>query len=220
VIWPIILKQGNILAFHVMYFASAGFCLWMAQLRLRWVVLLFSFFAAISFYQGNFWTTEETLLRHTRNLECLAPTVVEQQLLMKFDDDIPAINGMVERSHDPRIKAMWLRRLGMVYFEHRDLSNAREYFTQALSASPLDVDTLDALAVVFHYKGQEEESLKFLDRALEINGSYPDTLRTLGIFYYIHKDFPQARIFLSRCLFFDPDNHQASELLRLAKAAD
>ena len=81
--------------------------------RLRWVVLLFSLFAAVSFYQGRFWTTEMTLLRHTRSLECWPDTVVAQQLLMKYDDDIPAINGMVERSRDPRVKAMWLRRLGI-----------------------------------------------------------------------------------------------------------
>jgi tetratricopeptide (TPR) repeat protein len=218
-IWPIIPKQGNILAFHILYFASAGFCLWMAQLRLRWAIILFAFFAAVSFYQGGFWTAEQTLLRHTRSLEYWPRTAVAQQLLMKFDDDIPGIKDMAERSHDPRIKAMWLCRLGAVYFEHRDLSNAREYFDQALSADPSDVDALDALAVVSHYKGQDEESMGLLKRALEINPSYPETLKTLGILYYIHKDFPQARIFLSRCLFFDPDNPQARDLLRLAKTA-
>jgi len=219
VIFPIIPKQGNILILHILYFASIGFCLWMAQLRLKWVVLLFSFFAALSFYQGRFWTTEEVLLRHTRSLECWPRTVVAQQLLMKYDDDIPAIKDMVEHSKDPLIKAMWLRRLGVVYFEHRDLSSAKEYLTKAYSANPLDVDTLDALAVVFHYKGLEIESLGFLNRALVINPSYPDTLRTLGIYYYIHKNFPQARIFLSRCLFFEPDNLQAQDLFRLVQAA-
>ena len=215
-IWTIIPKQGNILAFHILYFASIGLCLWMAQLRLRWVVLLFTFFAAVSFYQGRFWTTEENLLRHTRSLEWWPRTVVDQQLLMKYDEDIPAIKDMVDQSHDPLIKAMWLRRLGGVYFAHRDLSNAQEYFTQALNENPSDVDALDSLAVVYHNKGQEDESLKCLNRALAINPSYPDTLRTLGIYYYIHKDFPQARGFLNRCLFFDPNNAQARELLQLA----
>ena len=217
VIWPIIPKLGNILALHILYFASVGFCLWMAQLRLRWITLLFVFFVAVSFYQGRFWTTEEALLRHTRSLECWPRTVTAQQLLMKYDDDIPAINGMVYQSKNPLIKAMWLRRLGIVYFEHGDLSGAQQYFVQAVSLNPFDVDALDALAVVFHDKGQEPESLKCLNRALEINPSYPDTLRTLGIYFFLHKNFPQARIFLSRCLSYDPDNHQAGELLRLAK---
>jgi len=208
-------KQGNILAFHMMYFASAGFCLWMAQLRTRWVVLLFSLFAALSFYQGQFWTTEMSLLRHTRALECWPRTVVAQQLLMKYDDDIAGIQEMVEKSHEPHIEAMWLRRLGIVYFEHKDLFNAQGYFLKALSVSPVDVDALDALAVVAHYKGQEEQSFDFLNRALKINPSYPDTLKTLGIYYFIHKDFSKARISLSRCLFFEPDNFQAKDLLRL-----
>ena len=56
---------------------------------------------------------------------------------MKYDDYIPAIKDMVERSPDPLIKAMWLRRLGVIYFEHRDLSHAQEYFTQALSVNPV-----------------------------------------------------------------------------------
>ena len=208
-------KQGNILAFHMMYFASAGFCLWIAQLRTRWVVLLFSFFAALSFYQGQFWTTEMSLLRHTRSLESWPRTVVAQQLLMKYDDDIAGIQDMVEKSHEPHINAMWLRRLGMVYFEHKDLFSAQRYFLKALSVNPVDVDALDALAVVAHYKGQEEQSFEFLNRALETNPSYPDTLRTLGIYYYNHNDFYKAQIFLNRCLIFDPENSQAKELLRL-----
>jgi len=216
VLWPVIPKQGNILVLHILYFASVGFCLWMAQLQLRWVVLLFVLFAAVSFYQGRFWTKEETLLRHTRSLEWWPRTVVDQQLLMKFDDDIPGIQDMVSRSPGPFIKAMWLRRLGIVYFEHRDLSGAQKYLTQALSSNPRDADTLNALAVVSHYQGQEAESLKYLERALAINPNYPDTLKTLGIYYYIHKNLPQARIYLNRCLLFDPENHQARELLGLA----
>ena len=213
VIWSIIPKLGNVLSLHVFYFASAGLCLWMAQLRLRWVVLLFVFFATVSFYQGQFWTTEAALLRHTRSLECLQRTVVAQQLLMKYEDDIPAIKDMAARSQDPLIKTMWLHRLGIVYFTRGDLSNAQDYFAQALSANPSDVDTLNALAVVYHDKGQEEKSLAFLNRSLEINPAYPDTLRTLGIHYYLQNDFPRARILLSRCLFFEPDNVQARELL-------
>jgi hypothetical protein len=215
-LWSIIPKQGNILVFHVFYLASVGLCLWLAQLRLRWVIVLIALFAAVSFYQGRFWTTEENLLRHTRSLEWWPRTVVDQQLLMKYDEDIPAIKDMVTRSRNPLIKAMWLRRLGAVSFERRDLSGAEDYFTQAVSFNPFDVDALDSLAVVYHNKGQEDESLKCLNRALAINPSYPDTLRTLGIYYYIHKDLPQARVFLTRCLFFDPNNVQAHELLRLA----
>jgi tetratricopeptide (TPR) repeat protein len=216
VIWPIIPKLGNILALHILYFASIGICLYMAQLGLRWVVLLFVLFAALTFYQGRFWTTEETLLRHTRSLEWLPRTVAAQQLLMRYDENAAAIKDLEIRSHDPLIKAMWRRRLGLVYFKHRNLSRAQEYFTQALSVNPSDVDSLNALAVVSHEEGQEAESLKYLDHALAINPYYPDTLRTLGIYYYIHKDFGQARSFLSRCLVFDPDNIQARQLLGLA----
>jgi len=216
IIVPIIPKQGNVLAYHILYFASAGFCLWMAQLRSRWALVMFFFFAAVSCYQGRFWTTEEALLRHTRSLEWWPRTVVAQQLLMKYDDDIPAIQDLATQAHGPIIKAMWLRRLGVVYFEHKDLARAQEYFSEALSVNPSDVDTLDALAVVAHDKGQEAESLKFLGHALEINPFYPDTLKTLGIYYYIHHDLPQARALLGRCLFFDPDNRQARELLSLA----
>jgi len=216
VIWPITPKLGPILALHILYFASAGFCLWMAQLRLRWVVLLFVFFAAVSFYQGQFWTTEAALLRHTRSLEWWPHTVAAQQLLMKYDDDIPAIKDLGSRAHDPLIKAMWLRRLGVVYFNHGDLSGAQHYFAQALVFNPSDVDSFNALAVVYHQKGQDAQSLRSLNRALEINPYYPDTLRTLGIYFFFHKNFPQVRMFLSRCLFFDPDNLQARALLGLA----
>lgn len=224
-ILPIILighnipKQGNILVLHILYFGSVGFCLWLAQLRFKWVVLLFAFFAAASFYQGQFWTTEDALLRHTRSLEWWPRTVVDQQLLMRYDDDMSGINDMVNRSHDPLIKSMWLRRLGTLYFEHRDLSRAQGYLLQSLSIDPLDVDSLNALAVVCHYQGREDESLKYLRTALAINPSYPDTLKTLGIYYYIHKNLALAHMYLTRCLFFDPDNRQARKLLELVNKA-
>jgi len=215
-LWPIIPKQGNILGFHVLYIAFAGLCLWMAQLRLRWFILLFTLFAALSFHEGQFWTTEENLLRHTRSLECWPRTVVAQQLLMKYDEDIPAIANMVERSHDPFAKAIWLRRLGLVYFQHNDLSRAREYFTQALLVRPLDVDVLNALAVVAHDQGLELQSLAYLDKSLQIDPFYPDTLRTLGIHYYNQGDFMKARSLFERCLFFDPNDARARQLLELA----
>jgi Flp pilus assembly protein TadD len=149
-------------------------------------------------------------------LEWWPRTVFDQQLLMKYDEDIPAIKDMADRSHDPIIKAMWLRRLGVVYFTHGDLSEAQEYFSQALLINPSDVDSLNALAVVYHQRGQEEQSVALLKRSLAFNPSYPDTLRTLGIHYYINNDYSQARIFLSRCFILDPDNQQVRQLLRLA----
>jgi len=215
-IFSIIPKQGNILIWHVFYFASIGLCLWMAQLRWRVIVVLVLLFGAVSFYQGRFWTTEETLLRHTRSLEWWPRTVTSQQLLMKYDDDIPAINDLVLHADDPRIKAMWLRRLGLIYFIHHDLNTAQEYFSKALSVNASDVDALNSLAVVAHQENQEAESLNYLNRSFAINPYYPDTLRTLGIYYYIHQDFPQARLYLSHCLFFEPDNVQARQLLNLA----
>ncbi|MDE1921001.1 MAG: tetratricopeptide repeat protein [Candidatus Omnitrophica bacterium] len=213
-IWSIVPKQGNILIWHVFYFASAGFCLWLAQGRLRWVIIGIAFFASVSFYQGRFWSTEETLLRHTRSLEWWPRTVVARQLLMKYDEDIPAVKGMISRSRDHLIKAMWLRRLGTIYFFHHDNALARQAFLQALSVAPFDIDSLDALAVIAHDEGQEDRSLKYLDRALTIDPSYPDTLRTLGIHYYLCKDFSRARFFLKTSLFYDPDNAQARDLLR------
>ncbi|MDE2027586.1 MAG: tetratricopeptide repeat protein [Candidatus Omnitrophica bacterium] len=213
VIWSIVPKQGNILIGHIFYFTSAGFCLWVAQWPARRVIVFLFLFTAVSFYQGRFWSTEEILLRHTRSLEWWPHTVIDQQLLMKYDDDIPAVKKMARRSLNPLIKAMWLRRLGMICFKRGDLPGAARYFGQALSVDPLDVDSLDALAVVAHDQGEEQQSLAFLRRALTLNPVYPETLRTLGIHYYIYKDFSRARLFLSRCLFFDPDDAQAAKLL-------
>lgn len=215
-IWSIIPKQGNILALHIFYFASIGLCLWMARLRLRWVLMLFVLFTAVSFYQGRFWTTEKTLLRHTRSLEYWPRTVTAQQLLMKYDADIAAIEDLASRAHDPVIKAMWLRRLGIVYFSHGDLPHAEQYFTRALSLKPADADSLNALAVVYHDQGKDVQSFGCLKRALEINPDYPDTLKNLGLYFFLHKNYPQAQMFLNRCLFFDPDNAQARGLLGLA----
>ena len=219
VLCSIIPKQGNILIFHLFYFASIGFCLWVAQRFKRWLII-FALSAIISLYQGCFWRTEEGLLRHTRSLELWPRTVAAQQLLMKYDEDLAGIKDMIDRSQDSHIKSMWLRRLGGVYFKHSDLTNAQANFLKALTLNSSDVDALNALAVISHYKGLEDESFKFLNRALEINPSYPDTLRTLGIYYFIHKDFKNARVFLTRTLAFEPENSQAHELLGLAKTSD
>ncbi len=214
VVWPLLPKLGNILALHFLYFASIGLCLWMAQLPLRWCIILFLFCSVISVYEGRFWTSEENLLRHTQSLEAWPRTVTAQQLLMKYDENIPAIIDIESHAQDPLIKAMWLRRLGVVYFNHGDLPNAERYFSQALLSNPTDIDTLNALAVAYHNQGREAQSLKCLKHSLEINSNYPDTLRTLGIHYFDQKDFSLARLFLSRCLVFEPDNVQARTLLR------
>ena len=219
-LWSIIPKQGNILCLHVLYMASIGLCLWMAQLRIQWFIVLCSLFTLTSVYQGQFWTTEQNLLRHTKSLEYWPGTVVDQQLLMKYDQDIPAIKEMIDQSQVSEIKAMWLRRLGLVYFEKNDFNHAQEYFSQALSLNPLDVDTLNALAVVYHQLGQDNKFLQFLNKALTINPSYPDTLRNYGIYYYLGKDYDKARFFLNRCLIFEPDNIQARDLLRLANQSN
>ncbi len=217
VLWPLIPKLGNILSWHVLYFASVGLCLWLAQARPVKVGILAALFAAVSFYQGRFWTTEEALLRHTQSLEWWPHTVVSQQLLMKYDDDIPAIAKEASRASDQMIKAMWLRRLGTIYFSLGDASGAKRYFNEALAINPFDVDTLDAYAVVCLDKKEDLQGLNLLDRALGINPVYSDTLKKLGIYYYRHRNFNQARFFLSRCLFLDPDQPQVQELLRLAR---
>jgi len=212
-LWPVIPKQGNILVFHLLYFASIGLCLWLARQRAFIVGLLVVLFATVSFYQGRFWTSEEVLLRHTQSLECWGRTVVAGQLLMKYDEDIPAIKQEAARASVPMIRAMWLRRLGIVYFYHHDVVRARQYFQEALGQYPADVDTLNAYAVVSLQNGQEAQGLDLLRRSLEVNPSYADTLRIAGIYYYRHKDFSKATFFLDRSLFFDPDNKQAKELV-------
>jgi len=102
----------------------------MAQLRLRWFLVFLVLFIGTSLYQGRFWTTEENLLRHTRGLEYWPHTVVDQQLLMKYDDDIPAIMSIESQAMDPLIKAMWLRRLGIIYFKRGDLSMRSNVLTK------------------------------------------------------------------------------------------
>jgi len=133
---------------------------------------------------------------------------------MKYDENIPATQDMVRHSNSPLTKAIWLRRLGQIYFNHGDLIHAQIYFEQARGLSPHDVDVLNADAVVCLQQGQEMQGLNLLKQALAINPDYPDTLRTLGLYYYLHKNFSQARFFLSRCLVFDPNNAQAAALLR------
>ena len=213
VTWQLIGKLGNVQALHLLYFTSIGFCLLLA--RLRWVMVLVVLCAALTFYQGRFWTSEEVLLRHTRTLEWWPRTVAYQQLLMKYDEDIPAIEGMLAQSQDPQAKAMWLRRLGLIYFKQGNASRAVEYFENALAFYAKDTDTLNAYAIVCLETKQEAKGLDLLNRSLAVNDKYADTLRTLGVYYYRHQNHALAKHYLTQSLSYDPDNAQARQLLEI-----
>ena len=140
---------------------------------------------------------------------------------MKYDANIPAIANEAHRALDPLVKAMWLRRLGVIYYYHGDAFQAQRYFNEALLMNQNRLwITLNTYAVVCLEKKRDAQGLSLLNRSLQIKPIYPDTLRTLGIYYYRHRDFAQAIFFLNRALFFEPDQPQAKELLRLAKQAN
>ncbi len=214
VTYQIIPKLGIIQALHLFYFISIGFCILLAQARLRWGIILFLILACVSFNQGKYWTQEKVLLNHLYQQEGGGKTVAHQQLLMKYDDNVLQVNDILRQENNPIIQSMWVKRLGDMYRKQGHPKEAEEYFQQALRLNINNIDALNALAVVYLENNQEHLGKKLLAQSLNLDMHYPETLRLWGIYYYRYKDFEKAKGFLGQSLFYDPDNAQAKELLR------
>ncbi len=146
--WHMVEKQGNVLILHFFYFTWIGLCVLLARLNVRVVWALVTVFAVLSFGQGRYWTSEENLLRHTRQREWWDWTVSRQQLVMKYDADEPAVRHLISTADNDIVKSMWVRRLGVIYFDRGDHAHAREFFQEALKLHPKNTDASSALEVV------------------------------------------------------------------------
>ncbi len=211
--FPLIYKCGNIQALHLMYFTSIGLCLWVAQTRRSILIALVIVCAVMTYNQGRFWKDELTLLRHTRQYEWWPLTATHQQLLMKYDTHEAAIKSYLISLNDKVQQSMWHGRLGDIAFMQGDLLKAKDAYQAAIELNPNNVDALNNLAVVYLNQGDEERGLQLLTQSLGQKGDFAVTLRLLGLYYYRHQDFSQARAFLQRALFYNPDEPQAKELL-------
>lgn len=214
VTYQIIPKLGLNVSLHLFYFTSIGFCLLLAQARLRFIVLLSLMFAVMSYQQGRYWISEQTLLRHIDAQEKGSYTVARQQLLMKYDEKPGAISDLINHEKNPIVKSMWFRRLGDIYRKYGQTEKAVECYNWALALNPKNIDVINTLAVIDLESGRTMEGKKLLGRSLGLDLHYPETLRLWGIYYYREKDFENAKGFLNQSLFFDPDNVQAKALIK------
>jgi tetratricopeptide (TPR) repeat protein len=217
VTYQIIPKLGPIQALHLLYFISIGFCIFLAQVQLRWVLLIVLISAGISLNQGRYWTTEQVLLRHLHSQERNDRTAARQQLLMKYDEDVPGIENVLAHESNVIIKSMWLKRLGDIYKTHGQIPLAFKYYQDSLQLNPKNIDSLNSLAVVYLENRQEEKGRQLLAQSLSLDLHYPDTLRLWGLYYYRHQVMDKAKEFLNQSLFYDPDNLQSQELLHTLK---
>ncbi len=205
----LLVKLGPIQSLHLWYFTSIGFCLCVACLLLRFSlgkvmgILLAFALALISLSQRPYWSSEEALLRHTHSLENRPYTVCHQQLLMKYDEDISSILGLIDLQKDPIIKSLWFWRLGQIAFIHHDLIKAGGYFDRSLKYNPSNVDSLNARAIVLIESGRDKEGFNILQQAYRRDPSYTETLKNLGIYYFSHKDLAKAQQFFYQARYYE-----------------
>ncbi|MBI3602095.1 MAG: hypothetical protein HY209_04310 [Candidatus Omnitrophica bacterium] len=207
--YHLLAKLGPILSWHLWYFTFVGLCLGVSFLLLRLPsgrgigIFLVLTLALMSLSQKSYWIEEEVLLRHTHALEQTPYTACHQQLLMKYDSDPAAVQELIKLEHHPIVKSLWFGRLGKMAFDRQQLGPALAYFDRSLKYNPLNVDALNAKAIVLLESGKPKEGLALLYEALKRDSSYGPTLRNLGVYYQSHNDFLKARIFFTQARYYE-----------------
>ncbi len=90
------------------------------------------------------------------------------------------INDLKTRiAADPKNAALHAQ-TGDVYFSTKHFSEAIAHYKKAVELNPKDVDSYNDLALVFHYIGNSDDAIKYLDQGIEADPTYQRIWLTKG----------------------------------------
>ena len=91
---------------------------------------------------------------------------------------------------------------------------AMQWYEEALSLMPDDVNVRTDLGTAYLYSGNPIKAVELYQRSLEIQPDHAQTLYNIGVTYLSTEKFPEALESLQKLLEFHPD-HPDSEAIRL-----
>ncbi len=113
---------------------------------------------------------------------------------------------------DPK-NADYRTRIGNIFYDMGRYEKAVDYYNQSLDLKPRDPKVETDLAVCFHYLGQQDMSLKTLDRVLEYKPDFPEAMFNKGIVLITgKKDIMGGIAVWEKLLQLHPDYPRRAEL--------
>lgn len=104
--------------------------------------------------------------------------------------------------------------LGNAYYDMGRFDGAIQWYEEALSLMPDDVNVRTDLGTAYLYSGNPIKAVELYQRSLEIQPDHAQTLYNIGVTYLSTEKFPEALESLQKLLEFHPD-HPDSEAIRL-----
>ncbi|MBY0406879.1 MAG: tetratricopeptide repeat protein, partial [Rickettsiales bacterium] len=99
-----------------------------------------------------------------------------------------------------------LNYLGFAQLEHgEDLDEAREMIARAVAARPGDAQIIDSMGWVLYLQGEYEESLAYMEKAVELLPSDPTVNDHLGDVYWRLGRKTEAQFQWNRALSYAPE---------------
>src|SRR5205807_2698043 len=99
-----------------------------------------------------------------------------------------------------------LARAQLLYFGPRDYANALAELEKARPSLPNDPRIFELTGYILRRRGQQEEGLRNLERAIEVDPRNIQTLQQLAISYQFLRRFAEEITVLDRALAIVPDN--------------
>ena len=96
---------------------------------------------------------------------------------------------------------------GDVYFSMKQFTEAIAHYKEAVRLNPKDVDSYNDLALVFHYIGNSDDAIKYLNKGIEADATYQRIWLTKGfILSRGFGDTPGAIKAWQEVVALNPDN--------------
>ncbi len=163
-------------------------------------------------------STPEKMLKSSPKSESVEPDRVSQLLKMADEalqrgDNLEAKKALQSALHHESDNTEVLRRLGVVYMNMNDYSNAKDTFLHLLQIDPDDDLAHSSLANALHKLGEDEEALSEHLKAISLDKSYAPHYYNYANTLYDMGRVQEAIENYKKALELDPDLDEAKKAL-------
>ncbi len=171
-------------------------------------MLLGGIYSSLKMYEEGINQYREILIYDPKNTEArvyIGALLAEQK---KYEESIQTFGELVPLyEKEDKYKAYYyMGRVRMEQGGHSHLTQAEKLYTQALSFSPGDAETVISLARLYQMKDKTAATLKLLESYQEKFGPHPKVTQQLSQIYLEQEKYPQATQQMELLEGFEPDD--------------
>lgn len=115
------------------------------------------------------------------------------QVQSDLGDQDEAINSLIDALRWNPKNEYALLMMGNIFARHKnDIDTAMKYYDQVLKIKPDDNIALNNIGANLMQMGNEEEAVKYFQKAIDVNPDYPNTRHALAMLAESRKDYKEA----------------------------